>query len=249
LENIFVPKISVFVPCLIDQVYPEMGLSMVRIFRHLGYEVHYDSRATCCGQPAFNAGHWDKARDVAKTFLDVFEESRNEIVCPSGSCTAMVRNYYPELFEKNIQINSAKEVSQRIFEFCEFLSRPDIKNKIIGNFPARVGFHTSCHSVRELRIGDKGIQLAQQIAGVEIFGMDREPVCCGFGGLFSIKFPNISSSMGRNVLDKFVDDKVTTIVSNDPGCIMHMRQTLEERNISIKVFHIAEFLSKAMNLE
>ena len=159
--------ITLFIPCLVDQVYPEIGLDMAKVLNHLGYTPFYDRRQTCCGQPAFNAGHRDEARKVAQIFIDVFTKAKC-IVSPSGSCTAMVKNYYPTLFKNHQYLNQAQNISKCIFEFSEFLIRENQLEKIKGKYQGRVGFHNSCHSYRELGIVDEPLKILNNIDGIEI---------------------------------------------------------------------------------
>ncbi|MCA9741331.1 MAG: (Fe-S)-binding protein [Deferribacteres bacterium] len=238
-------QISLFIPCLVDQVYPEMGMAMVRVLRKLGFDVRYHKEQTCCGQPAFNAGYPDESRKVARHFLDVFQHDE-AIVCPSGSCTAMVRQFYPELFEGQPEADVAVETGNKVFEFSEFLIAQLQERSLQGRFSGRVSFHNSCHSYRELRIKRGPLTLMQQINGYELIMPDGEPVCCGFGGLFSFKFAPIAASMATTRLETFADLDVDTLVSNDPGCIMHMRQEAREKGFEMNIMHLAEFLDQAL---
>ncbi|RME01214.1 MAG: (Fe-S)-binding protein [Calditrichaeota bacterium] len=237
--------ISIFIPCLVDQVYPEMGLAMVKVLEHLGYSVSYDSRQTCCGQPAFNAGHWQEARQVAGCFIDVFKDAEI-IVCPSGSCTAMVRHFYSQLFAGRPQQRPAAQLAGKIFEISEFLDRQGDIEKIHGKFPGKIGFHNSCHSYRELRIADPWQKILAQIEGIEWAQPEGEPVCCGFGGIFSFKYAPIATAMAKTRLEMFVEKGAETIISNDPGCIMHMRQQAAAQGLEVNILHLVEFLQQAM---
>ncbi len=235
------PVVSLFIPCLVDQVYPEMGIAMTQVLRALGYCVEYDSRQSCCGQPAFNAGHWSEAKTVARHCLQIFQ-GKEIIVSPSGSCTAMVRKFYQQLF-------SGEPVSiPAIYEFSEFLCMRGDTAKISGNFSGRVGFHYSCHSYRELRLKQEPFEILRKISGCELIELPGEPICCGFGGLFSIKFPAIAGAMAEARLNQFLEKNIDTIVSNDPGCIMQLRQEVKERRLTLAILHLTEFLSKAMKL-
>ena len=237
--------VSLFIPCLVDQVYPQMGLAMVRVLRRLGFEVLYHSAQTCCGQPAFNAGYNNESRTVARHFIEIFQND-DKIVCPSGSCTAMVRKFYPELFAGEPQHAVAEHLSTKVFEFSEFLSERLQGQKIAGQYSGRVSFHNSCHSHRELRIKKSPLEMMQQINGYELIMPDGEPVCCGFGGLFSFKFAPIAATMATSRLETFAELDIDTLVSNDPGCIMHMRQEAHVRGFEMNILHLAEFLDAAM---
>jgi L-lactate dehydrogenase complex protein LldE len=239
--------VTLFIPCLVDQVYPEIGLAMVKILRHFGYPLIYQPEQTCCGQPAFNAGHRNEARKVAGHFIDVFQNSET-IVGPSGSCVAMIRNYYPLLFREHPQEEAALATSRNVFEFSEFLHRENLIPRISGTYSGKVGFHNSCHSYRELGISDIPLNILKQISGHELTELPGEPVCCGFGGLFSFKYEYVAAAMAVKRIDMFRTCNVDTIVSNDPGCIMHMRQEAIAEKIDMRIMHLTEFLVQSMKI-
>lgn len=220
---------------------------MVKILKYLGYHVVYDNQQTCCGQPAFNAGHRDEARKVASKFIEVFSAS-NVIVCPSGSCTAMVKNYYPTLFADVPLERAAGELGKKIFEFSHFLAHEDQIKNIRGSYSGKVGFHNSCHSLRELEIDKEPMEILQKIEKLELIQPKGESVCCGFGGLFSFKFDEISATMAKTRIEMFTSLGVDTIVTNDPGCLMHMRQEALDRHYELDLLHLTEFLAKALKL-
>ncbi len=239
--------VSLFIPCLVEHLYPEIGLAMARVLEHLGHSVFYNSSQTCCGQPAYNAGFHDEARSVAINFLECFDDER-VIVSPSGSCTAMVRKSFPKLLKDTSHCDIASTIGPRIYEFTEFLNSSGALEQISVTSSGRVGFHNSCHSYRELGLKDEPLDVLNRISGIEIIGIDEEPECCGFGGLFSVKHRPIAESMGASRLDFFMERQVDTIVSNDPGCIMHMRAQVQRLNLSVSVQHITEFLAAAMSV-
>jgi L-lactate dehydrogenase complex protein LldE len=240
-------KVALFIPCLVDQFYPEMGIAMAKILTHLGYGLQYDERQTCCGQPAFNAGHREEARRVATHFIKVFK-SAEFIVGPTGSCVAMVRNYYPVLFKGHNVEQEANKIGNKIYEFSEFLASEQCIKKIRGSFSGNIGFHNSCHSYRELCIEDQPLKILGQIKGIKIFQPPEGQVCCGFGGIFSFKYDKIAAAMANSRLQQFIDLQVDLMVSNDPGCIMHMRQEAKARKIKIEIMHLVEFLARIMKL-
>lgn len=240
-------KLTLFIPCLVDQVAPEIGIAMVKVLRCLGYELTYDERHTCCGQPAYNGGHWDEARQVARSFVQVFATAER-IISPSGSCTAMVRNFYPDLFAGQPDEATAVQVAGRACEFSQVLVADGMAARISGRFGGRVGFHNSCHSYRELGIVDEPLELMRAVDGFEWAQPEGEPVCCGFGGLFSVKFAGIAGGMALQRLQMFTDLGADTIVSNDPGCIMNLRNEARARDMHVRVIHLAEFLAAAMGL-
>lgn len=237
------PTVSLFIPCLVDQVYPEIGLAMANVLRRLGVKLKYDAAQTCCGQPAFNAGYRDEARRVAEHCLKIFRAAEC-IVAPSGSCVAMIRNFYPHLFAGHAKQEEAAAIGKRVFEFSEFLVKQLGVQDVNATFARKAGFHNSCHSFRELRLQEEPLALLRHVRGLELIVPPGEPVCCGFGGLFSIKFEAISSAMTRSRLETFEQLGVQTIISNDPGCVMQMRQEAKARGRALEVLHIAEVLSR-----
>jgi L-lactate dehydrogenase complex protein LldE len=240
-------SVSLFIPCLVDQVYPEIGFAMVKILKHFGYQIKYNDKQTCCGQPAFNAGQWEEARKVASHFVSIFKDEA-VIVGPSGSCVAMVKNFYQDLFKNDSLFDKAINVGKNIFEFSQFIEKEKLTEKISGKFTGKIGFHNSCHSYRELGIVDQSINIMNQIKGYDWAQPQGELVCCGFGGLFSFKYDQIAATMAKSRLEQFTNAGADTIVSNDPGCIMHMKQEAKDLNIEIKILHLTEFIEKSMNL-
>jgi L-lactate dehydrogenase complex protein LldE len=235
-------SISLFIPCLVDQVYPEIGLAMASILRRLGLQVEYDARQTCCGQPAFNAGYRAEALRVANHFLEVFR-GKSAIVAPSGSCVAMVRKFYPLLFQNHADEPAAAELGRRVFEFSEFVVRHLGTTRLGAVFPRKVGFHNSCHSYRELRLHAEPLALLREVKGLNLIEPEGEPVCCGFGGLFSVKFAAISSTMAQSRLEVFEKAGAEAIVSNDPGCVLQMRKEAQKRGSGMQILHLAEVLN------
>lgn len=238
--------VSLFIPCLVDQVYPEMGMAMVRVLEHLGYRVTYCPRQTCCGQPAFNAGHLPEARNVARHFLECFADEEC-IVGPSGSCTAMVRNYFGELFAGEPEEELARRVSQRVWEFSEFLRNEEKISAFHGRHFAKVAFHCSCHSLRELKLPPAvPDSLIRQVDGATLHNPETRHQCCGFGGLFTVKYPEISDAMTKVRLEQLLENGADTIVSNDPGCIMTLRRRAKELSLNVRILHLAEFLAESL---
>jgi L-lactate dehydrogenase complex protein LldE len=237
-------QVSLFIPCLVDQIYPEMGLAMVDVLEHLGYECLYDSHQVCCGQPAYNAGQLDEARKVAKGFVNCFSGTEIPIVCPSGSCTAMVRNHYGRLFDDD---ESVKEIAGRTFEFSEFLHKQQVIDTFEGRFPAKAVFHCSCHALRDLGM-DREVPraLLERITGLELMDAEGPHQCCGFGGLFYVKFPAISDAMTEKRLQQLLDSGADLIVSNDPGCIMVLRRMLKKQGKQAQAMHLTELMAKAV---
>lgn len=220
---------------------------MAALLEKLGYRIAYDSQQTCCGQPAFNAGNRQEALVVARNFLDVFSGA-DTVVCPSGSCTAMVRRFYTMLLREDPRRLEAERVAPRVFELSEFLVREGKLGEIEGRSSGRVGFHNSCHSYRELGIAEQPLALLRCVENIEVVVPDGEPICCGFGGLFCVKFEDIAGTMARTRLESFLEKGVDRIVSNDPGCLMHMRQEASARELTVEICHLADFLAASMGL-
>ncbi len=225
-------------------------MSLVSVLKKLDYEVEILSPGSCCGQPAFNAGHWDEARSVAKNFLDItagaITTGSGQIILPSGSCTSMVRNFYTEIFsENNPKVEAAKIA---VVEFGEFITQDEPFNRLRNiltesNFQnKKVGFHNSCHTERELRFKTLPGKLSQLGSGLEIVSLP--PLCCGFGGFFSLKFSEIAAAMAKTRLEQMESLNVDTIISNDPGCLMHLKK--EDINSQFKFLHTVQFLDELM---
>jgi len=239
-------NVHVFIPCLVDQLYPEIGIATVRLLRHLGCKVRYKSEAPCCGQPAFNNGYVRQARTVAKTFIEA-HASAECVVCPSGSCTSMVRKCYGELFEGSRYKQGADLCSKNTWELSQFLVNHKFQDKLVGTFLGKVGLHKSCHSIRQLGLTTEPRALFANIAGCEVVEASA-PRCCGFGGLFCLKFDGMAAEMARSSMLDFTDQGAETIVSNDPGCIMHMRKEVKQSGAKLRIVHLAEFLTEAMKI-
>ncbi|HOE97386.1 MAG TPA: (Fe-S)-binding protein [Candidatus Sumerlaeota bacterium] len=239
--------VSVLIPCLVDQVYPEMGWAMVAVLRRLGYGVDYRRGQTCCGQPAFNAGHWGEARRVAGHCLEVFRGAER-VVCPSGSCTAMLREFYAELFAGDAREAEAAALAGRVEEFSEFLLREGAAGRLGARLPGRLGFHNSCHSRRELGQRDESRRVLEQLEGCEVVEPLGEPDCCGFGGLFSVKFAGIAGAMAQSRLARFHELGVARLAVNDPGCILHLRQEAERAGLALEIRHVAEWVAEALGV-
>lgn len=235
--------VSLFIPCLVDQLYPEIGLHMANVLRRAGMQVEYDQRQTCCGQPAFNTGYRDEARRVAEHFLEVFAR-KEAIVAPSGSCVAMVRNFYPTLFANHARLAEATGLGKRVFEFSEFLVQHLGVTALGARFPHKVFFHNSCHSYRELRLQNEPLALLRNVQDLQLLETNEEPVCCGFGGLFSFKFAPIASSMAASRLHYFQAQGAEAVVTNDPGCLMQMRREAQRRGSGLQILHLAEVLDR-----
>ncbi len=238
--------VSLFIPCLIDQVMPEIGLAMVAVLQKLGYSINYDSRQTCCGQPAFNGGHHNEARRVARHFIEVFSGAE-AIVSPSGSCTGMVRNYFPLLFGNDqTAMREVEKLQNKTWEISEFICRENCLSQINGRAKKCIAFHNSCHSMCELGLSDETERILSRIEGVEIFTPKVEHSCCGFGGLFSFKMPEVAVAMAKSRLQVFAGAGLDYLIANDPGCIQHLRAEAKATGFKPQILHFVEFLKIVM---
>lgn len=235
-------KITLFIPCFVDQLFPQVGISVVRIFERLGHTVDFKETLICCGQPAFNAGYWEEARGIARRVLEALR-GQDPVVVPSGSCGAMIKNFYPELFRYTDKAEAANQLSQRTFEFSSFLVDQLGITDLGSRFPAKVTFHDGCHGLRELQIKSQPRRLLERVKELTLVEMEDQTTCCGFGGTFAVKFPMISTAMGETKLASALDTGAEYLVSNDSSCLMHLQGLLSRRKQKLKTIHLAEVLT------
>ena len=218
-------------------------MAMVRIFEKLGHTLDYKPQLTCCGQPPFNAGYWDESRKVAVKVLDALGDAER-VVIPSGSCGAMLKVFYLELFKDTPREADAKNLSAKTFEFSNFLVNELGVTDIGARFPHAVTWHDGCHGLRELGIKTEPRTLLENVRGLELIEMSEAQTCCGFGGLFSAKFPSISVAMGQVKTKSAVETGTKYIVSGDGSCLMHIQGVLDREKRGVKCLHIAEVLNQ-----
>lgn len=214
-------KIDLFIPCFVDQMTPQVGLAVATVLERLGHTCEFRSGQTCCGQPSFNAGYWDEARQVAIHALEVFRGAE-AIVGPSGSCVAMMRVFYPQLLAGTPHETEALDLAGRTFEFAEFLVKKLGVTDVGARFPHRVTYHDGCHGLRELRVKEEPRQLLRAVRDLELVECDEPESCCGFGGLFSVKFPMISTAMAEVKGGSLARTGCDYIVSSDPSCQLQL---------------------------
>jgi len=237
-------RVSLFVTCLVDQFFPQVGEATVKILRRLGCRVDFPQEQTCCGQPAFNSGFQRETRDLARRFLEVFRDSQY-IVAPSGSCISMVKVFYPTLFRHDPPLyEKAVSLARRTFELSEFLVKVLGVRDVGASFRGRVTYHASCHLLRELGISQEPRELIRKVKGAELVEMANADICCGFGGTFSIKYPEISQAMLEDKLRGIQQTGAQALVSCDGGCLMHLGGALSRRGMSVKPLHLAELLAQ-----
>ena len=235
--------VTLFIQCLVDGIYPEVGEAMVAIFRKLGIHLTCPTQQTCCGQPAFNSGYQEEARVAAKRFIDIFETA-DAIVCPSGSCVTMVRHHYPQLFADDAAwLPRAKHVAARTYELTEYLVDILGVDDLGAHFDGVVTYHDSCHLLRNLRIKEQPRALLRKVSGVEFIEMNDSDRCCGFGGSFSFKYADISAAMAEDKVNNIIDSGADTVVGCDMGCLMNIQGILSRKGSALRVMHIAQLLA------
>ncbi|MEW6368199.1 MAG: (Fe-S)-binding protein [Acidobacteriota bacterium] len=243
--------VAVFITCLADLFAPEIGVSLVRVLRRAGLRVIFPRDQICCGQPAFNNGHVPEARRIARRFISAFERRLGPsdlIVAPSGSCALMVSHEYPRLFAGDPTWEPrARAIAARTFEFSCFLANVLKVSSIDGRYPAKITIHDSCHLNRGLGVHDEPRTLLRLCSGIEVVEMERSDQCCGFGGAFSIRQPEISSSMVADKLRCIRDTGADAIVVNDTGCAMQIRGAMSRAGIELPVLHLAQVLDGALS--
>ena len=236
-------KVSLFIPCFIDQVYPKVGISIVQVLERLGCEVDYPEGQSCCGQPAFNSGYWKEARDVAGHQLDVFAQS-DAIVSASGSCGAMMKVFYPELFKDTPRHDDALQLAGKVHEFSDFLVNTLGARDVGARFDGTVTFHDGCHGLRELGIESQPRELLKHVKGLTLLEMTEAKTCCGFGGTFAVKFPQISTAMGEVKCASLLETGADAVVSNDSSCLMQIDGMLRNMGKPVRCLHLAEILAQ-----
>jgi L-lactate dehydrogenase complex protein LldE len=234
--------VDIFIPCFIDQIYPDTGLNMVKVLERVGCGVNYNPEQTCCGQPAFNAGYRDAAREGGEKFVREVQNDRY-IICPSASCVGMVKNYYPEMFHNSALHNELKSVQKNLFEFTDFMVNVLKITDLGATLKGVATYHDSCAALREYGIKREPRVLLEKVRGLELREMKDTDVCCGFGGTFSVKFESIAVGMGEQKVKNAEETGADYIISTDVSCLMHLDGYLKKNNKAIKTMHIADVLA------
>ncbi len=240
-------EVSLFIPCFVDQVYPQTGINMVRVLEAAGkVRVQYNPKQTCCGQAAYNAGFFAEACDVAGKWLHDFDtDVAHYIVAPSASCVGMVRNGYDILLRDKPELQASHQrIKSRTYEFSQFLVDILKVERIPGaRFPGKVALHDSCSGLRECKIYGEPRKLLKNVAELELVEMADAESCCGFGGTFAVKFEAISTGMAQQKVLNALEAGASTLVSTDPSCIMHMDAYVRKEKLPLQVCHIADVLA------
>ncbi|MEI6900850.1 MAG: (Fe-S)-binding protein [Bacteroidota bacterium] len=234
--------VDVFIPCFIDQFYPETGMNMVRLLEKLGHDVYYNGNQTCCGQMAFNSGFWDEAKIMGEKFIKDFSNDR-PIVGPSASCAGMVKNYYPWLFHNTAFHYEFKQLKKNFYEFTDFLVNYLKVDDLGTTFNHKVTYHDSCAALREYGLKDEPRKLLAKVKGLELVEMKNNDVCCGFGGTFAVKFEPVSVAMAEQKVKGALETGAEYIVSSDLSCLMHQQGYIDKNKLPIKTIHIIDLLA------
>jgi L-lactate dehydrogenase complex protein LldE len=235
-------KVDIFVPCFIDQIYPQTGFNMIRILEKFDVEAVYNENQTCCGQIAFNSGFWDDAKAIGEKFILDFNHNR-PVVVPSASCAGFVRNYYHELFLNTGLHLEFRQLQKNIVEFTDFLVNTLQVTDVGAVFEHKVTYHDSCASLREYRLGNEPRMLLSRVKGLELIEMKDKEVCCGFGGTFSVKHEPISAAMAQQKVGNAAETGAEYIVSTDSSCLIHMDGYIKKHKLPLKVIHIIDVLA------
>jgi len=239
-------KVALFATCLVDQVVPQVGVATVHLLRHLGCRVTFPPGQVCCGQPVYNTGYPNAARTAARPLLDAFEGERY-VVAPSGSCVAMIRHHFPELFADDPALSRrARELVDRTYELSEFIVTVLGITDVGAHFPHRVAFHPSCHGSRLLGVRHEPLALLREVRGLELVPVPRADDCCGFGGTFTVKVPGISAAMVDEKAAHIESTGATHLVGIDLACLLNIAGRLEQRGSGIRTLHLAELLTEGL---
>lgn len=235
--------IGLFLTCINDVAFPETGKAVVRLLERLGHDVDFPADQTCCGQMHANTGYRSEARALARRFVDVFD-GYDAVVAPSGSCAAMVRDQYPRLAADDATLSTAIEaIAPRTYELAEFLVDVLGVTDVGAYFPHRITYHPTCHSLRLLRVGDKPMRLLSAVRGIDVVPLPESESCCGFGGTFAVKNPEVSTAMLTDKMRAILDTGAEYCVAGDNSCLMHIGGGLSRARSGVRVKHLAEILA------
>jgi L-lactate dehydrogenase complex protein LldE len=235
-------RISLLVPCFVNQYFPHAAMAMVDVLERLGHDVDCPESFTCCGQPPFNSGFWSDARPVTCHALEVFADA-DVVVGGSGSCVSMMKVFSPELLAGKPQEKLAREVAAKTYEFSDFLVNVLKVTDVGARFKGTVTFHDGCHGLRELGIKKQARELLKNVRDLTLVEMGEAETCCGFGGTFAVKFPMISTSMGEVKCASICATGAEYVISNDSSCLMQIQGLLDKQGKPVKSIHLAEVLA------
>lgn len=235
-------KVNLFIPCFIDQFFPETALNTVRVLQKAGCQVEYNPDQTCCGQPAYNAGLWDEAKKTGQKFLKDFSDDI-PVVAPSASCISMVKEGYNDLFTNTVHHNQCRSLQSNIFELSDFLVNVLGVDYFGAELEIKAVYHDSCSALRSCGIKEEPRQLLKNVAGFELIESPDAEVCCGFGGSFSAKFSDISMAMAEQKVHHALELGAEAIVSTDSSCLLPLQSFISKQKLPLKTLHIADILA------
>ena len=235
-------NVQLFIPCFVDQLYPSTAFNMIKVLEKTGCTVTYNTKQTCCGQPAFNAGFWDEAKAVCSKFINDFKGS-DYIVAPSASCVGFVKNYYTKLLDNSSMHHEMVDVGKRIYEFSDFMVHVLQQENTGAVLNGKATYHDSCAALRECKIKTEPRKLLSHVKGLEITEMNDVETCCGFGGTFAVKFESISIGMGEQKVENALATGAEYLISTDHSCLMHLDGYIKNKKYSLKTMHIADVLA------
>jgi len=242
-------NVQLFVTCLVDTFYPNIAEAVVRVLNRAGVRVDVPDGQTCCGQPTFNAGMRDKARPAAEHTIRIFEQSSEPVVVPSGSCAAMLRHGYLELFRDDPEwLPRARALAERTYEFSEFLVDQLNITRLNSRFPGKLAYHSSCHLLRGLGVDHQPRQLLENVSDASLVELPEAETCCGFGGVFSAEHAEISTEMLHQKITNFNNSGAEFLVACDAGCLMHLNGGLQRMGQKPCALHLAQILEPDSNL-
>lgn len=242
-------KVALFITCLTDQFYPRVGIAVTKILERLDCQVEFPKAQTCCGQPFFNNGYPQESAALARRMVEIFEPY-DYVVSPSGSCCAMVREHYPHLLKSPEWIGRGRKLCAKTYEFVEFLDKvlkPDF-SKMALKRPEKITYHFTCH-LRGLGMRDEAVKYLRQLGGVDFVPMEKTDQCCGFGGTFAVKYPEISGAIVEDKINCISATQAARTVCNDAGCTMNISGMCHRHGVQTKVTHLAEVLAEAMGID
>lgn len=235
-------NVQLFIPCFVDQLYPQTGFNMVKVLEKAGCTVSYNENQTCCGQPAFNAGFRDESKAVCSKFIADFRGT-DYIVSPSASCVGFVKNYYSSLFENSSLHHEVQDTGKRVFELSDFLVNVIGVTDFGARLDGKATYHDSCAGLRECGIKQEPRELLARVGGLTLAEMNDVETCCGFGGTFAVKFEAISVAMGEQKVENAMATGADYIISTDLSCLMHLQGYIDHKGYSIRTLHIADVLA------
>ncbi|MBC7384109.1 MAG: (Fe-S)-binding protein [Bacteroidia bacterium] len=238
-------KVDLFIPCFVDQFKPETAFNMIKVLEKAGCKVTYNIEQTCCGLPAFNAGHWEDAREVGEKVLNEVALDKT-LVCGAASCTAMIRNSYDLLFQNSSYHNKYRQLQKKSFELSEFLVDVLKIENMGSSLDGKAVYLDSCHALNHCRIKEQPRKLLNCVAGLELLNIPSPTECCGFGGMFSVNYEPLSVELGEQKIENILSTGAQYIISTDYACLLHLDGIIKKQNINLRIMHLADVLASGI---